>query len=138
MLGSAAEAGSVGLVDCEVNAISILEEELLRDALDDGSIEGLALFQRLLRRALLGLVAEYENHAGGLALFIANGRTTVRDGVLVSVLANQQGVVGESDHLSLAQHARNRALDHGMGLFVDDAKDFVEGPALGFGLGPAG
>src|SRR5689334_18555622 len=91
----------------------------------------------MLTLALLGDIAKDQDHAANLAVRIADRRSAVVDLDLRTVPPDQQGVIGEADHVVEAKHLPHRILSGFASLFVDDVEDGGQGFADSISLGPA-
>ncbi len=85
-----------------------------------------------------GDVAEDEDDAHEVSVFIADGRAGVVDEEFCAIAADEDGVVGEGDDAIEALHLGDRVLERLAGGPIDDVEDLVHGEAVGVFVGPAG
>ena len=97
-----------------------------------------AVAKGLLRRGLLGDVAEDEDGTDHLAVAVANRCAAVGDGALAPVARDQHRVLRQALVRSLRQGFLQRNRGRLAGLLIDDAKDLVRRTGGGLRLRPAG
>ena len=102
----------------------------------DRPLVGLA--QRRLCASPLGDVMENEHHADHASGAVLDRRRTVLDRHFPAILGDQRGVVGQCDHMFLAQYSRHQILGRLVGLFVDDPENALDRLAQSLLKLPAG
>lgn len=103
------------------------------------------LFQQLpfgfavaLPAPLRRLIAKHQDHSEDPSGRVANRGPGVADGDLAAVARAQHGVVGQPHDHAFPQDARYGRFHRLAGLLVNDAKDFLDGSAVGFFGRPTG
>src|SRR5581483_4443151 len=107
------------------NTVEVFGQDGVAGELDNGcepsrSPLGLPLFSD---------VPEYQDNAGQRSIGTEDGRATVVNRDLLSVLADQNRVICQSNNSVQAAHLIYRVLDRLACIFINDPKDFGERPA---------
>ena len=126
-LGAAVPADHAALGIEEVEGIPF-------DPLDQEAQPLLAILQRALGGALLGLIVEHQHHAADLSAAVLDGRGAVTDGPLAAVLGDEQRVIGKAHHHALAQDPRDRRFGGPPRLFINDVEHLGQRASLGLRL----
>ena len=126
------------VVHGEVAALEVQDGQAIRAALDDPTVQLLALGQGSLGLPLLANTVENKDDAEDRAPIVLDRRGGVVDRVLGAVPGDQDGLIGQDDDGSGRQDPGDGVLDREAGRLVDDPEDLRQGAAGRLTDRPAG
>ena len=96
------------------------------------------LFESAPGQAFGGHIPEDQYCADDPAIIVADRRTTVPDGITVSVFGDQHGVIRQADDSPFLQDFADRILDFALIPFVDDVEHLFQRSLDGVAQAPTG
>ena len=112
------------------NAVEILAENRVVRGLDDRNQKTAGF----VGPPPGGDIPEYQHRSLNSAALATNGRTTIVDRNLGSVVCDQDGVVRHADNSAFPQYPRHRALHFLAAELIHDLEDLIQLPADGLGF----